>query len=230
MAKYLYTNIKKFTDELLNKFSPPQPPSTYAGSSFISSKSISPLLYIESFVQSHTQTISSAKVTTGKRIVAELMSKLNLTRVQAAALVGNFYAESGLVPSILQNKHTGGYTLAQAIKGGYGVAGYGFAQWTYKTRQINLNKFLDSKYGVGNGVNHVMTEEDNIGFVVYELKSPAFTSILNKLKSIQFSPEGEYHVLVDATMYVIDHYESPDQVNRTTFKRAERIGYAKQLL
>ena len=222
--KYLYKEIKKHTDVLLNKFQPSTTTQT-----FFSSKSNSAELYDESVVQSYTKTMSSAKVAIGKRIMGKLMSKLNLTRVQAAALVGNFYAESGFVPSILQNKHDGGYTLAQAIKGGYGRAGYGFAQWTYRTRQKSLLAFLDSKYGVGNGANHVMTEDDNIGFIVHELTKD-YPTQLSRLKQYQFSSEGEHHVLVDATMYILEHYENPEEINRTTFKRAERIGYAKQLL
>ena len=164
MSKYLYIDIKKYTDVLLNKFQPTVSTSPGGASNVNSAE-----LYDESIVQSYTKTMSGAKIAIGKRIMNKLMSKLNLTRVQAAALVGNFYAESGFVPSILEGKHTDGFTLAQAIKGGYGKKGYGFAQWTYRTRQKSLLAFLDSKYGVGNGANHVMTEDDNIGFIVHEL-------------------------------------------------------------
>jgi hypothetical protein len=225
MAKYLYKEIKKHTDILLNKFQPPVIPK----SSFFASNANSAELYDESIVQSYTKTMSGAKIAIGKRIMGKLMSKLNLTRVQAAALVGNFYAESGFVPSSLQYTTGGGYTLAQAIKGGYGKKGYGFAQWTFRTRQKSLLAFLDSKYGVGNGANHVMTEDDNIEFIVYELTKD-YPSQLARLKAYQFSSEGEHHVLVDATMYILEHYENPDILNKAPYKRAERIGYAKQLL
>ena len=227
MAKYLYVDIKKHTDVLLKKFQPvaTTPPTTPKTISL----ALSPKLYDESIVQSYTKTMSSDKITIGKRIMYKLMKRLNLTRIQAAALVGNFYAESGFVPSILEGKRGGGYTLAQAIKKGYGKAGYGFAQWTYRTRQKSLLAFLDSKYGVGNGANQVMTEEDNIEFIVHELTKDYPTQLL-RLRKYIFDMDGEYHVLVDATMYVIDHYENPSDINKTTLKRAERIGYAKQLL
>jgi len=227
MTKYLYVDIKKHTDVLLKKFQPVAPPPTTTTQTF--SLALSAELYDESIVQSYTKTMSSDKITIGKRIMYKLMKRLNLTRIQAAALVGNFYAESGFVPSSLQYTTGGGYTLAQAIKNGYGKKGYGFAQWTYRTRQKSLLAFLDSKYGVGKGANQVMTEEDNIEFIVHELTKD-YPTQLTRLKKYLFSLDGEYHVLVDATMYVTDHYENPDPTNKTTLKRAERIGYAKQLL
>ena len=221
MANYMYLNIKKYTDELLKTFPPPPPPPFYGAPTPSTSTSTSPSPPLPPGSTSPSaHSIGSSNVSTGKRIVSKLMTQLGITQVQAAALTGNFYAESGFIPSILQGKRSGGFSLSQAISGGYSKLGYGFAQWTYVTRQKSLNKFLDSKYGAGRGATHIMTEDDNIEFVVYELNTPSFKSILNKLKT--------FSSISDATIYVMKHYEQPADQSPT--KQAERIGYAKQVL
>lgn len=70
----------------------------------------------------------------------------------AAALMGNLYAESGLIANNLQNNYQSklGYTdatyTAAVDSGAYtnferDAAGYGLAQWTYWTRKRNLLAF-----------------------------------------------------------------------------------------
>ena len=69
-----------------------------------------------------------------------------------AGLMGNLYAESGLVPNNLQNTYEKslGYTdeeyTVAVDKGTYGnfindAAGYGLAQWTYWSRKQGLLNF-----------------------------------------------------------------------------------------
>ena len=75
-----------------------------------------------------------------------------LSACGAAGLMGNLYAESGLIPTNLQNSYEKklGYTDAEYTaavdSGAYtnfagDAAGYGLAQWTYSTRKANLHIF-----------------------------------------------------------------------------------------
>ena len=232
MAKDLYIDIKKHTDVLLKTFQPTV--ATSYGTSTLSAILLN-MNYINTIIPLHK--IPPGKIAVGKRIMGKLMSKLNLNSIQAAALVGNFYAESAFNPSILQNKHTDGFTLSQAKKVNAGGEtyriGYGFAQWTYSTHQENLTKFLDSKYGPGKGINHVMTEDDNVEFVVIELKSEPFKSILATLKSFGSVPYVTatsigFEDVAKATFHIMTQYESPH--DQSDSSQSIRIGYAKQLL
>jgi hypothetical protein len=232
MAKYLYKEIKKHTDVLLKSFQPTS--STTQGTSVISAMLLD-MNYINTIIPLHK--IPPGKIAVGKRIMGKLMKKLNLNSIQAAALVGNFYAESAFNPSILQNKHTDGFTLSQAKKvnaeGETYRIGYGFAQWTYSTRQDNLAKFLDSRYGAGKGIYVKMTEDDNVDFVVNELKSESFKSILATLKTFGSVPYVTatsigFEDVAKATFHIMTRYESPQ--DQSDSSQSIRIGYAKQLL
>lgn len=232
MAKYLYKEIKKHTDILLNKFQPVVP--TSPGSTMLSAMLLD-MNYINTTIPLHK--IPPGKIAIGKRIMGKLMKKLNLNPTQAAALAGNFYAESGFNPSILQNQHTDGFTLSQAKKvnaeGETYRIGYGFAQWTFSTRQNNLAKFLDSRYGAGKGIYVKMTEDDNIDFVVEELKSEPFKSILAKLRTFGTTPYVSatsigFEDVAKATFHIMTQYESPK--DQSDSSQTIRIGYAKQLL
>ncbi len=80
------------------------------------------------------------------------LTAAGLTPCGAAALMGNLYAESGLLPNNLQNNYEGnlGYADAEYTeavdKGTYpnfdnDWAGYGIAQWTDPKRKANLHLF-----------------------------------------------------------------------------------------
>ena len=233
MAKYLYVDIKKHTDVLLKKFQPVA--TTTTGTAVMLSSLLLGANYINIIIPLHQLPLN--KITVGKRIMGKLMKKLKLNYTQAAALVGNFYAESGFNPSILQGKHADGFTLSQAKKvnaeGKTYRIGYGFAQWTYKTRQENLTKFLDSRYGAGKGIYTKMTEDDNVDFVVSELTSDSFKSILATLRtfgSVPYVPSTSagFEDVAKATFHVMTQYESP--ADQSDLSQSIRIGYAKQLL
>ena len=77
------------------------------------------------------------------------LTAAGLTPAGAAGLMGNLYAESGLNPANLQNTHEKKLGLTDAAytaavdAGTYtnfagDGAGYGLAQWTYKTRKAAL--------------------------------------------------------------------------------------------
>lgn len=79
-----------------------------------------------------------------------------MSKCGAAGLMGNIYAESGLVPTNLQNSFEKklGYTdaayTAAVDNGSYknfvrDSAGYGLCQWTYWSRKQALLAFCQSK-------------------------------------------------------------------------------------
>ena len=93
----------------------------------------------------------------------------------AAGLMGNLYAESGLIPTNLQNtcEKKLGYTdaayTAAVDSGAYtnfakDSAGYGLAQWTYHTRKAALLAFAKA---AGKSVGDLETQ---LAFLVHELR------------------------------------------------------------
>ena len=110
-----------------------------------------------------------------------------LTDCGAAGLMGNLYAESGLIPTNLQNSYEKklGYTDATysvaVDSGAYSnfvrdSAGYGLAQWTYWSRKQAL---LDYAKAAGKSVGDLETQ---LGFLMQELAG-SFKAVLNTLKS-----------------------------------------------
>lgn len=110
----------------------------------------------------------------------------------AAGLMGNLYAESGLIPTNLQNTYEKklGYTdaayTAAVDSGAYtnfakDSAGYGLAQWTYHTRKAALLAFAKA---AGKSVGDLETQ---LAFLVRELGSsfPAVLSTLKTAKTIE---------------------------------------------
>ena len=98
-----------------------------------------------------------------------------MTACGAAGLMGNLYAESGLVPANLQNTYEKklGYTdaayTAAVDSGAYSNfakdgAGYGLAQWTYHTRKAALLAFAKA---AGKSVGDLETQ---LAFLVHELR------------------------------------------------------------
>ena len=110
-----------------------------------------------------------------------------MTDCGAAGLMGNLYAESGLIPTNLQNSYEKklGYTdatyTAAVDSGAYSnfvkdSAGYGLAQWTYWSRKQGL---LDYAKAAGKSVGDLETQ---LGFLMKEL-SESYKAVLTTLKS-----------------------------------------------
>lgn len=110
-----------------------------------------------------------------------------LTDCGCAGLMGNLYAESGLIPTNLQNSYEKklGYTDAtytEAVdSGAYSnfvkdSAGYGLAQWTYWSRKKGL---LDYANAAGKSIGDLETQ---LGYLMQELAG-SFKAVLNTLKS-----------------------------------------------
>lgn len=121
-----------------------------------------------------------------------------MSKCGAAGLMGNIYAESGLVPTNLQNSFEKklGYTdaayTAAVDNGSYknfvrDSAGYGLCQWTYWSRKQALLAFCQSK-GTSIGDLEMQLEfmykelSENYGTVISELRSA--TSVLQASNAV----------------------------------------------
>ena len=121
----------------------------------------------------------------------------------AAGLMGNLYAESGLVPTNLQDacEASLGYedgTYTEAVdSGSYDAfatdwAGYGLAQWTWQERKQNLLAFAqDAGMSVG-------SLDLQLRFVAWELEERGLLSELQAVRSVR-----------KASDLVLFRYEAP---------------------
>lgn len=106
----------------------------------------------------------------------------------AAGLMGNLYAESGLLPNNLQNTFNSKLGLSdkeytKRVDNGtytnfvHDSAGYGLAQWTYWSRKQNLLNFAKSK---GKSIGDL---EIQLQFLTTELRNSYRNSVYNILKT-----------------------------------------------
>lgn len=116
-----------------------------------------------------------------------------------AGLMGNLYAESGLIPNNLQNTHEKSLGLSDAqytsqvdngkytnfVKDG---AGYGLAQWTFWSRKQALKQFADGKQASIGNLNM------QLDFLKKEI-SENYASLLNTLKNAKSVSEASNAVL-----------------------------------
>ena len=112
---------------------------------------------------------------TNEERIWNYLTAAGMTDCGAAGLMGNLYAESGLIPTNLQNTYEKklGYTdaayTAAVDSGAYtnfakDGAGYGLAQWTYHTRKAALLAFAKA---AGKSVGDLETQ---LAFLVKELR------------------------------------------------------------
>lgn len=149
------------------------------------------------------------------------LTAAGLTPAGAAGLMGNLYAESGLNPANLQNTHEKKLGLTDAAytaavdAGTYtnfagDGAGYGLAQWTYKTRKAALLAYVRA---AGRSVGDL---EAQVGFLLQELAG-SYKGVLSTLKSAQ-----DVRTASDA---VLLQFERPADQGEAA--RARRAGYGK---
>lgn len=123
-----------------------------------------------------------------------------LSACGAAGLMGNLYAESGLIPTNLQNSYEKklGYTDAEYTaavdSGAYtnfagDAAGYGLAQWTYSTRKANLHKFAKD---AGKSIGDLETQ---LAFLLKELSG--YSSLFASLKTATSVKAASDRVLLE---------------------------------
>ena len=126
-----------------------------------------------------------------------------------AGLMGNLYAESGIIPYRLQGDFTSGYSRSIAYtnnvnSGTYTETqfvndskGYGLAQWTYYTRKQALyNKFISGGY------SSIGDMSLGCDFLIDELSS-SFSGVLAVLRSATSVRE--------ASDIVLHQFENPAQ-------------------
>lgn len=142
----------------------------------------------------------------GAEVACRLMVDLGLTNFQAAAIVGNLSAEGFPYPDRIQ----GGGVRRGKLKID-DTTGYGWAQWTSRSRQQGLANFASSK-----GINYQttnLTDEINYGYLVKEFKDTYLTS--TGLKSTT--------TLRSATEVILKKFERPrDQSNAVVTERTAR--------
>jgi murein L,D-transpeptidase YcbB/YkuD len=151
------------------------------------------------------------------KIIWDFLMKQIGNAYGVAGLMGNLYAESGLLANNLQNSHSKrfGMTDAEYTKavdnGSYAnfvkdSAGYGLAQWTYWSRKQALKKYADSK---GKSIGDLTMQ---LEFLMKELSGsyPAVLATLKKATSI-----------LEASNAVLLKFERPaDQSVKVQNKRA----------
>ncbi len=124
---------------------------------------------------------------TNEERIWNYLTAAGMTACGAAGLMGNLYAESGLIPANLQNTYEKklGYTdaayTAAVDSGAYDnfakdSAGYGLAQWTYHTRKAALLAYAKA---AGKSVGDLETQ---LAFLVHELGG-SFPAVLSALKT-----------------------------------------------
>ncbi len=149
------------------------------------------------------------------------LTAAGITPAGAAGLMGNLYAESGLNPCNLQNTHEKKLGLTDAAytaavdAGTYtnfagDGAGYGLAQWTYKTRKAALLAYVKA---AGASVGDL---EAQLGFLLRELAG-SYKTTLATLKTAR-----DVRTASDA---VLLNFERP--ADQSEAARARRAGYGQ---
>lgn len=160
-----------------------------------------------------------------EKTIWNFLTGKGLNAYAVAGIMGNLYAESGLMPNNLQNAYnnklgkTDAEYTAAVDNGSYGnfvkdSAGYGLAQWTYWSRKQAL--FNHAKQA---GVS-IADLNMQLGFLWEELQG--YTAVMDALKKA-----GSVRAASDA---VLTGYEKPaDQSETVKKKRAEYgEGYYKK--
>jgi len=144
------------------------------------------------------------KTIKGAAIANALVKDLNVTKEVAAGVVGNLWAESGLIPDRIQGSGVKRGTLPQANNGGYG-----WAQYTHPSLKTDLIAFAKKK---GVDLNtQPMTDELNYEYLKHWISK----------NSSKFSTLKSQSDVRNATNYFLTKYERPaDQSERALDKRA----------
>lgn len=140
-------------------------------------------------------------VTAQPEVIWKFLKSQGFNDFGVAGLMGNLYAESGLLPNNLENSYSTKFGLsdaeytAQVDNGIYtnfvrDSAGYGLAQWTYWTRKQNLLNFAKSKN------KSIADLEMQLEFLVKELKEDFTNSVYSVLKNAKTILEASNAVLL----------------------------------
>ena len=149
--------------------------------------------------------------------IFDIFTSAGMTAEGACAMMGNFMAESSMIPNIAQRGMTklsdAQYTAAAdngRIDFAHDAVGYGYAQFTYHTRKAALLSFARAR-GVSVGDPGMQCD-----FVIHELKTDFHTIWADLCSS---------HDLFQLTQVVCNVYENPAVKNVGT-----RYEYAQSFL
>lgn len=146
--------------------------------------------------------------------------------IGVAALMGNFYAESNIIPYRLQGDYLSDGEYKESISytnavdnGSYAEAtfvndskGYGVAQWTFYARKQNIYHIhKDTGHSIG-------SFEVSMQMISFELNG-GYASTMDVL---QHATD-----IRTASDYVLHNYEQP--ADQSTEVEVERAGYAQQI-
>ena len=158
---------------------------------------------------------------TNEQKIWNYLRAAGLNAYGTAGLMGNLFAESGLIPTNLQNTYEKklGYTdasyTAAVDSGAYtnfakDSAGYGLAQWTFSTRKANLLAYAKA---AGKSVGDLETQ---LAFLVKEL-SESYKAVLSTLKTAT--------TVKAASDAVLTQFERP--ADQSDAVKAKRAGYGQ---
>lgn len=163
----------------------------------------------------------SLKGSTNEEKIWNYLKANGLSDSGVAGLMGNLYAESGLIPTNLQNTYESklrctddSYTAA--VDGGTyrnfaeDCAGYGLAQWTYRTRKAALLAYAQAE---GKSIGDL---DMQLGFLMKEL-GQSYKNLLATLKST-----NSVRVASDA---VLLQFERP--ADQSEAAKSKRAGYGQ---
>ena len=151
---------------------------------------------------------------TNEEKIWNYLTSAGLNACGAAGLMGNLYAESGLIPTNLQNSCEGKLGMRDAEytelvdSGAYAnfakdSAGYGLAQWTYHTRKAAL---LDFARAAGKSVGDLETQlafllkelTESYKLVLYTLKTAKDVKTASNMVLLQFERPADQGEAVQA--------------------------------
>ena len=168
---------------------------------------------------------------TGKGLIEDL----GLTKEQAAGVVGNLRAESGLVPDRIQGSGTKTGLIKEAENKNGGSLGYGWAQWTFPAFKED---FIESAAAVG--VDLTITPADidvNYKYLVEFIQNNGnlniaseYGTVVNELGSNECSGlEGlkKTKSVREASTYFLGCYERPKTQSEETINK--RAGFANEV-
>lgn len=168
-------------------------------------------------------TPSSKPVVAQPDIIWKFLKAQGFNDYGVAGLMGNLYAESGLIPNNLENTYSTRFRLTdvqytQKVDNGSYTnfakdgAGYGLAQWTYWTRKQNLLNFAKSKN------KSIADLEMQLEFLVKELKENYTNSVYMILKNAK--------TILEASNAVLLKFERP--ANQSIAVQAQRAALGKK--
>ena len=152
------------------------------------------------------------------QFIWDFLKKEGFNDYGVAGLMGNLYAESGLLSNNLQNTFNSKLGLSdeeytKRVDNGtytnfvHDSAGYGLAQWTYWSRKQNLLNFAKSK---GKSIGDL---EIQLQFLITELRNSYRNSVYNILKTATSIQQASDAVLLN--------FECPANAQTQRTKRAQ---------